>query len=1106
MKFAEAQARVDAGSIQAGILSGQVKASQETIDRLAAQGHDVSQARVAVKGIEAFKAAEAQQLTARQTIANIEKREGLKFENVDLSKLSQSERDTLVKAGYLREVKPTTVPEKVVSPVGDTDVFGMPKIHLPTTVPQEGMKISGAVLQKMSGLQTEKAAEKWWSGLSAKEKAAALVTAGTIDVGVAGGYFGAKLFGTKESQFGYPTEVYKTLNIEGAAKQTPRERFMEGLTKVGTGTTAQATATMIGLGAATKIATGGAAALGATEAQIALGERGAGYIFGGVIARELGTKVVEGKPGTALAELGLIGATMPVGAIGARGVTALSGLEEASGIRSLREVIPKADVTMRSEALGAARLAARETVGKISTEISKPSLQAQKVTVGREQFVDPLSRILGEPSLQAKRTGIARETISEIGKEISKPTQREIALEAARGIVSDIGTGVSRELARPTRGTEAIKAGKGVVSELDIALRGELKKPTVREEAVRAVKEISKEKIREPQFVEYPDVALKTPEQIFLEQFSGLTEAYKPEIITKGRARVLTEIAREEARPIEVRKPMTPEQEFLGQFSGLTEAYRPEITMRGRAKVLGKIAREEAEAPIVTPKTPEQRFTEQFSGVLEGYKPEITMKGRAKITTKIIREEARPVEEARPKTPEQILTEQLSGLTEAYKPEITMKGRQKVISEIVRKETAAKVETAAKIKSDEIRLQELESAKEAGLKMSERDKANLLRLKEKLEPKKVVTRDITGTPSFKFEEQLKLWGEKAEVKRTTPAKTEQAPKPAPTVVSKPETFLTMKEEPLRGAAARAKDIELRQKAAERQAKLAEEAAKGGAQMTREGQIVLTKQVTKMAEPEVKKAPPRLAQKSVARMLEIEKEAKVAEQKAAEERAKQETKFVQITEEKPLEVRIDVTQRPKTAEEKIKVEQKQKKGFAYISPAERMLQAQKATRIDMMSGLQTFAPKQFRTQVSKLIEKETEKQKEIQREITRPAQKEVQKEAQVQTPVSKPIQALTGTGQYLYPQNLRPWKDVNWSEELQSEIPIDVPSFVISKDSEKEEVRKKKVKPKEKVEYKYRASPIFGGAEKLFEDNPLKSTPRKEKKEIKIKSKKQFWEV
>lgn len=65
---------------------------------------------------------------------------------------------------------------------------------------------------------------------------------------------------------------------------------------------------------------------------------------------------------------------------------------------------------------------------------------------------------------------------------------------------------------------------------------------------------------------------------------------------------------------------------------------------------------------------------------------------------------------------------------------------------------------------------------------------------------------------------------------------------------------------------------------------------------------------------------------------------------------------------------------------------------------------------------------------------------------------------------------------------RPYLDRYWNEELRSEIPIDVVS-VLNKDGEMERTYKKK-KPVYEVKYKKRASPIFGGAEKLFENAPV----------------------
>lgn len=66
---------------------------------------------------------------------------------------------------------------------------------------------------------------------------------------------------------------------------------------------------------------------------------------------------------------------------------------------------------------------------------------------------------------------------------------------------------------------------------------------------------------------------------------------------------------------------------------------------------------------------------------------------------------------------------------------------------------------------------------------------------------------------------------------------------------------------------------------------------------------------------------------------------------------------------------------------------------------------------------------------------------------------------------------------------RPYLDRYWSDLYQSEVPVDE-VFAYKNSDEKESQRKKLIRRKEKVVYKPRESPIFGGAEKLFENAPI----------------------
>lgn len=101
------------------------------------------------------------------------------------------------------------------------------------------------------------------------------------------------------------------------------------------------------------------------------------------------------------------------------------------------------------------------------------------------------------------------------------------------------------------------------------------------------------------------------------------------------------------------------------------------------------------------------------------------------------------------------------------------------------------------------------------------------------------------------------------------------------------------------------------------------------------------------------------------------------------------------------------------------------------------------------------------------------------------------------PSKYPIQYPTPKYPYPSPYLDRYISDLYYNP-AQSEIPVDYPSF---DEKETGKRQKGKQKPKRIVTYKPRASPIFEGAEKLFEDNPIKT----KKPKITKKSKKQFWE-
>ncbi len=245
--------------------------------------------------------------------------------------------------------------------------------------------------------------------------------------------------------------------------------------------------------------------------------------------------------------------------------------------------------------------------------------------------------------------------------------------------------------------------------------------------------------------------------------------------------------------------------------------------------------------------------------------------------------------------------------------------------------------------------------------------------------------------------------------------------------------------------------ELQKKWAERQVSMEKQAKEGGAQITKQGQILLTKQKMKpVVEKPVevidltKMEQPKLVQKSITKMLELEKQAPV------------------------------VTQRVKPK-------------VVYVSAVQRMQQAQKEAQADLITGLQNFAPtitetKQARItipvqvsgvkqrQIERQIQKPVTKEKQLSRQVEKSAQREAQITKQVTKQIERQVEVLVG-------------------KEMGRE------SFFLPSQQYREEGRGKSRQEKVGYVYKERRSPIVEkGIERLFgvPEAPMKPRRRSQK--------------
>ncbi len=381
-----------------------------------------------------------------------------------------------------------------------------------------------------------------------------------------------------------------------------------------------------------------------------------------------------------------------------------------------------------------------------------------------------------------------------------------------------------------------------------------------------------------------------------------------------------------------------------------------------------------------------------------------------------------------------------------------------------------KVEVKELPTTREINIQELKEMRDAGIPLTPKD----LELLEKSEGK--VTSGKTLTEKDEGVSFLKMSTEKV----TSVARRPPSVKQFKTTELTPEQRTSLAADKARKG----------KNWMERELSLKKE--EGGAQMTKQGQIVLTKQLTKQI---VKEKPPEVKVKEKEVTITKAKE-KVLEAQKEKIKEKEKTKgILYIT----PDVKLKEKQRLKQEEvgmlvqidkpkEKQKEKERQREFIGTIQvPKEFTSEITMVSSITAVKPMIALKPKE--KEAIKERAKEIVKPKEILREKEIEAVKEVQREKQAEKQAVREIQRE--------------------QEKL----------ILLPKKSHKEdETRKPSKEDKEGYKYKFRASPIFGGAEKLFEgdkSDAIFGKPKKAKyegeKEIKSKKKttkksKDFWEV
>lgn len=447
--------------------------------------------------------------------------------------------------------------------------------------------------------------------------------------GILGEYSPYKLFTKKETdeaarafniEIGRQSEAYKGLSAKEQAFKFFVESPLTYMIPVGVefkllGFAGRAALTKIATKAALRTGEKAAVKGGAiTSSAKFLGQYGesiVGYTFlaqAGIYAAEplFTSGIKKGLPETIGRGATFI-TSLPGAALGYRGTerigegvkptyTYLTSLEEASGIKSLREVLPNMpkeplfipkdlkgtvfeDIgnfgkMMKSDISEGMRLNYEQFIRPISKEFTKstrgkeslkatkdifgeyniyikketketykklqePSLESQKITIGKEEVIDPLTKILQEPSLQTEKVKKGKNFINELDKELSK------------------------EFAKPSLQTQKVTAGRTQVVE---PLITELKKPSLEKSIQEQKIKAGREQIVDPMIKIFGEPSLQVKRQTEASKIGKeLVDIYKePSLQVEKQI-----IAKETAQIIG--------KEFSEAYESPTGRYKPEI-------------------------------------------------------------------------------------------------------------------------------------------------------------------------------------------------------------------------------------------------------------------------------------------------------------------------------------------------------------------------------------------------------------------------------------------------------------------------------------------------------------------------------------------------
>ena len=703
-------------------------------------------------------------------------------------------------------------------------------------------------------------------------------------------------------------------------------------------------------------------------------------VVGGAFLAQIGLDVASSKSvSEGVGKVAVLGAELPGAAFGYKMIPgkmpSIPKFEEASGIKSVREIIPEIAPSTRIGDIKAAGEVLGEIKTDIFTELRKPSLQEQKITAGREQIVEPLEKQISPITRTITETGkgiekLGKEKVSEASEYVKGGIEELVSpIREAKKELKVIGKDIGEAGRLYTR--DILTVDKKYIPDIlkDITLEYSFGKP------------INKFSLEQQSLIRKSGIsrAINARKSTYVEKRTFSEEYLKNrEIERQKRIEDLTKIT--EQTPSEIVKRESQRVEHKESIKKIKEEELTKLRAEGRGFSLEQIAK--AEKELSKPNIIVKKVTKTISeggGISEfgaSKMPEFVGGKFGKIT-------GGKLFEAYPKK------------TGGLKKEISEPPKMVDIFSGIREEMGAKKEhfidvtpTKSKVKDTSV----IDNRK--------------IKTKEKQKEPEVLKMDI---PESFFVEETKIL-------------EQQKPKPK----------VEISEE--------VRKIEIRPKPKET---YVEKEVK-----TSTGQVLILKQVLKPLELK----PPKIE-------LEIFK--------PLEEKVIQKQKIDLKTEQKP-EIKIFPT--GLFGIENIKQKQK-----IYQTTD----QAQKEF-LNTMISVKTITPIGITQKTPvRVAEKTSEK-------IITP----------LATPTLTPTLTSTATIQPTIIKTIqfpRPYLDTYWNEELQTEIPVD-PIVIMGKDGEKVMEKRKKPKQTEHAyKYRFRASPIYSGAESLFATSPLKASVKPQDK-------------